>query len=141
MFFIKKVTIVDKDREILNVTLFDKTLHTEKDENYFTLILGENGVGKSFLLKSIIDIFLYLYNAKTYKRKPKYQYQHFAIEYVIDNDVYCVFRESGSSIIAKKNGEMISHKDIYIPNKILAIAFMVNDKFQFSSDDDELDEF
>lgn len=114
----------------------NEPLEKEKHDNYVSLILGENGVGKSFLLKSIIDIFLYLDNARTYKRKPKYQYQHFTIKYVIDNDNYFVYRESGSNIVAKKNGCEINHKDILLPNKILAISFMVNDKFQFSNDED-----
>lgn len=136
MFAIKSLLITDKEREVLNVTLLDESSEKTKQDNYVSLILGENGVGKSFLLKSIIDIFLYLDNAKTYKRKPKYQYQHFAIEYIIDNDNYYVYRESGSNIVAKKNGQEINHKDIVLPNKILAIAFMVNDKFQFSNDED-----
>ena len=105
MFAIKSLLITDKEREILNVTLFDESSEKAKQDNYVSLILGQNGVGKSFLLKSIIDIFLYLDNAKTYKRKPKYQYQHFSIEYIIDNDNYYVYRESGSNIEKKKNGQ------------------------------------
>lgn len=58
MFAIKSLLITDKEREILNVKLFDESSEKAKQDNYVSLILGENGVGKSFLLKSIIDIML-----------------------------------------------------------------------------------
>ena len=58
MFVIKKIRITDKNKEILNVDMFDNK-EMSISNNYTTLILGENGVGKSFLLKSIIDIFLF----------------------------------------------------------------------------------
>lgn len=138
MFAIKKVEISDKQREVLNVCLSDADLKKQSSQNYTTLILGENGVGKSFLLKSIIDIFCFLENAQdsTRKRKPRYQYDSFYIEYFLDNDNYCIHRTSGSQILAKKNGSDIDYKDVVLPQKVLAISFMVNDKFQFNKDED-----
>ena len=88
------------------------------------------------MLKSIIDIFLFLENAKTYKRKPKYQYKSFYIEYSLNNDDYAVYRETGTKIDAYKNGEKINYKDVKLPAKVLALSFMVNDKFPFRKDDE-----
>ena len=48
-----------------------------------------------------------------------------------------VHRISGSQIIAYKNGTDIDYKEIVLPQKVLAISFMVNDKFQFSKDEDD----
>lgn len=136
MFVIKSIKIVDKSKEILNVFFCNDTIKEYYSKNYTTLILGENGVGKSFLLKSIIDIFLFLENAKSLKRKPKYQYESFSIEYRIENDDYYICRENGTKIVARKNGLDINYKEVQLPNKVLALSFMVNDKFQFSKDDE-----
>lgn len=54
MFAIRKVEISDKQHKVLNICLSDTNLKKLSSCNYTTLILGENGVGKSFLLKSII---------------------------------------------------------------------------------------
>lgn len=138
MFIIKKLEIKDKQHEILNVCLSDSNPLKFSSMNYTTLVLGENGVGKSFLLKSIIDIFCFLESARdsNRKRKPRYQYESFYIEYYLDDDTYSIHRVSGSQIIAKKNGEEIDYKEVVLPNKVLAISFMVNDKFQFSKEED-----
>lgn len=133
MFVIKKIQITDKNKEILNVNMLDKK-EMPISNNYTTLILGENGVGKSFLLKSIIDIFLFLEYAQTPKRKPRYQYENFCIEYQMGSNNYCIVKEVGVGIIAKKNGYTINYKNIELPKRILALSFMVNDKFQFTKD-------
>lgn len=138
MFAIKKVEISDKQNEILNVCLSETNLKKLSSSNYTTLVLGENGVGKSFLLKSIIDIFCFLESARNSnrKRKPRYQYESFYIEYYLGDDTYSIHRVSGSQIVAKKNGEDIDYKEVVLPQKVLAISFMVNDKFQFNKDED-----
>lgn len=139
MFAIRKVEISDKQHKVLNICLSDTNLKKLSSCNYTTLILGENGVGKSFLLKSIIDIFCFLESAQdsNRKRKPRYQYESFCIEYQLGDDTYIVHRISGSQIIAYKNGTDIDYKEIVLPQKVLAISFMVNDKFQFSKDEDD----
>lgn len=138
MFIIHKVQITNKQQEILNVQLAESEFKKFWSHNYTTLILGENGVGKSFLLKSIIDIFIFLENASNVNRirKPRFQFESFFIEYSLGDDTYCIHRISGSKIIAKKNGEDIDYKDVVLPTKVLAISFMVNDKFQFVKDED-----
>lgn len=88
MFAIRKVEISDKQHKVLNICLSDTNLKKLSSCNYTTLILGENGVGKSFLLKSIIDIFCFLESAQdsNRKRKPRYQYESFCIEYQLGDD-------------------------------------------------------
>lgn len=138
MFAIHKIQITDKQQYVLNVDLSEAECKKLWSRNYTTLVLGENGVGKSFLLKSIIDIFLFLENASdtNRKRKPRFQYESFYVEYSLGNDTYTIHRISGSQIVATKNGEKIDYKDVSLPTKILAISFMVNDKFQYTKDED-----
>lgn len=138
MFVVRKVQITHKQQDVLNVNLSEAECKKLWSKNYITLVLGENGVGKSFLLKSLIDIFLFLENAQNTKRKrkPRFQFESFFVEYSLGDDNYSINRISGSQIVAKKNGESIDYKDVVLPDKILAIAFMVNDKFQFTKDED-----
>lgn len=70
MFAIRKVEISDKQHKVLNICLSETNLKKLSSCNYTTLILGENGVGKSFLLKSIIDIFL------TVAKKKEIAFKH-----------------------------------------------------------------
>ena len=137
MFIIKTVKIIDDGNEILNVKLSNDDIGEFEFNNYTTLVLGENGVGKSFLLKSLIDIFIFLKNYKIHKRKPKYQYDSFYIEYMINNTCYTVHRVSGSNVIVTRDSLVIEDKNFELPEKVLAIAFMVNDKFQFSKENED----
>ena len=41
-------------------------------------ITGRAGTGKSFLLKTIADVFIYISKAQIYKRKPKFKYPKFS---------------------------------------------------------------
>jgi len=136
MFLLKKIQIIDQEVVLLDVEMLQKDKATNYQSVFTTLILGENGVGKSFLLKTIADIFIYLNNAQTYKRKPKYSYDQFYIEYYLDDSLYSVHRVSGSVINCFENGEPIEMKNLRLPSKTLAVAFMVNDKFRFAKRDD-----
>lgn len=136
MFLLKKIRIVDRETVLLDVEMLQKDKTTYDQCVFTTLVLGENGVGKSFLLKTIADIFIYLNNAQTYKRKPKYAYDQFYIEYYLGDSLYSVHRVSGSIINCFENGEPIEMKKLQLPSKTLAVAFMVNDKFRFAKRDD-----
>ena len=126
---LKKIRIEDKGKVIIDTDLSKTDI---KDAMNTTLILGENGVGKSFCLKIITDIFIYLEKALKQSRKPKYEYESFHVEYILDNNDYSVTRVSSREIKATKNGKEIDYKSINLPARLLAISFMVNDKFVFS---------
>ncbi len=134
MFFISRVRVSKPYHVILDVQLYFKNESLNKSLNIITLILGKNGVGKSFLLKTIIDIFLFLEKAKTCKRrKPKFEYSEFEISYTINHNEYQVSK-SEANIYSSCNGEQIDYRELELPSIILAFAFMVNDKFRFSKD-------
>ncbi len=54
MFLLKYLEVKEDEKEVLNIDFIGDR---EVDERpiFSTLILGENGTGKSFLLKTIVD--------------------------------------------------------------------------------------
>ena len=69
MFLLKKIVVENHQNTVLDVTFIDNQ-QKENEQPFSTLILGENGTGKSFLLKTIADIFIFLDKMPTSKRKP-----------------------------------------------------------------------
>ena len=135
MFVLSKIYIENKTKIILDTTLSDQKHRNYRSDNFISLIIGENGVGKSFLLKSLVDIFIYLEKIDSYKRKPKYRYEKFYIEYYFNGNTYSLRPNSGSEIFYRKNGISVNYKDIELPNRVLAVSFMINDKFLFSKNE------
>ena len=52
MFLLKKIVVENHQNTVLDVTFIDNQ-QKENEQPFSTLILGENGTGKSFLLKTI----------------------------------------------------------------------------------------
>lgn len=130
MFLLKKIKIENHQNIVLDVT-FLNIKETENKRPFSTLVLGENGTGKSFLLKTIADIFIFLDKMQTAKRKPRFRYEKFFIEYYIDKHKYEISRISGSEILCKCDNLDVDFHAIKLPSSVLAVAFMVNDKFLF----------
>lgn len=85
---LKKLGIKKDNYQILDV---DFVGDNYLQEGMFTsLLIGENGVGKSFLLRSVMDTFEYLEKAKVQARKPKFIYDSFEIEYEIQGNTYLI---------------------------------------------------
>lgn len=126
---LKRLKIEHKGTMVIDAELFRDNIQGSLNT---TLILGENGVGKSFFFKLIIDVFIYLEKALYQKRKPKYEYEKFEIEYILNDNDFIVTRVSSREIKATQNGKEIDYKNIVLPSRLLAVAFMVNDKFVFS---------
>lgn len=129
MFLLKSIEVINHDKEILKATFTEKDKE-DREKPFSTLILGENGTGKSFLLKTIADIFIYLDKAQM-GGKPKYKYEKFSIEYFLNCEEYEIDRVSGKGIVCKKNGVISSIEEMKLPTNVLAVSFMVNDKFLF----------
>ncbi|MEG1313989.1 MAG: hypothetical protein RSD40_06700, partial [Bacilli bacterium] len=102
----------------------------ENTENIFTtLIIGANGLGKSRCLAFIQKVFVDLYKAQTSMVKFKDDYT-FELEYIMDGKLIRIIREGGNldNFIDSVEVPLIKVK---LPNKLLASAFTVNDKFDF----------
>lgn len=130
MFLLRKITVENHEKYIIEAKFVDDGKQGN-DEVFSTLILGENGTGKSFLLKTIADIFIFLDKAQKYKRKPKFHYEKFSVAYYYKGNEYVIDRNSGSEIVCRKNGLDVDLYDVELPTNVLAVSFMVNDKFLF----------
>jgi ABC-type Mn2+/Zn2+ transport system ATPase subunit len=121
---------------------------------YTTLILGPNGTGKSYVLRTIIEIFRRLHYslAKNNEKMPAIK-GGYHIAYCLNGDFYeaanMVYVKSikpknlrfiaphdGRTGWRRKNGEMVNEDQILIPKKILASSIMLWDKFLFPAKDD-----
>jgi len=96
-----------------------------------SIIIGENGSGKSYLLSQIADFFRYIEKLVRNDKKSHYKYEFASVEYLIDSDIYFIQKEKGK-VFFEKNGVRTESASIILPSKVVAMSFMVNDKFSFS---------
>ena len=97
------------------------------DKEGITVLIGNNGSGKSNVLEAISAIFTALYKFSTPQRKPKFEYE---IEYNLNNDEYKLelkkykdeyrysFLKNGNKILAR---DIKSAPSSYLPSQIIAI--------------------
>lgn len=99
---------------------------------YLSLIIGQNGTGKSKILNSIVDIILYL---KKYSENSSVKWVE---EYTFEIDLYNGIETT--TIIKTKNGielkgiskqEQTNKLKELLPKKVLASAYTFNDNFLF----------
>lgn len=86
------------------------------DHDGLTLLIGNNGSGKSNLLESISDIF-----SNLYQNQNHFETKGFVINYIIDGIIYSVKYENGN-IEKRCNGEMEAVANPFIlPKRIVAV--------------------
>ncbi len=103
---------------------------------YFSVLIGPNGTGKSFILKLIIDIFRDLENHKNGKTS-KLVNGFYEIIYLINGKHVTYLSKINKKNIKPNiivNNRKINIKDIPLPNKVLAVSSMLNDRFPFVND-------
>lgn len=149
----------------IEIDFCDEDEKSRIKDPYTTIIIGANGTGKSIILRTIVEIFRQF--GKTEDATPEARYGYsFHIRYSIGNDVYeivtrklAIAERKGArrNYIAFKNrpfdkpfydehdklpieklpGYEISFKDLIYPEKLLASATLVNDRFPFFNSDSD----
>lgn len=99
---------------------------------YVTLLIGPNGTGKSQLLESLIKIFNLLSASKQKGEKVSKFQEDFELTYLIDTK-HVSIRSIKNIEMVLLNGYEVSLMEIPIPEKILAAAINLNDRFPFIS--------
>lgn len=116
------LVIEHRKKNILNIDFVDEN-KIYKNDILTSVVIGINGAGKSFVLSNIVDIFRYISN-KNYSIK----YDKYYLKYSIDNEIYEIEINNKNNFM-KKDGNEASN--IKLPNNVMAIAFLINDKFPF----------
>lgn len=133
MFTLNSFEIKHKNKVIYNC-IFNNAEMKERSDIFTTLIIGENGAGKSFLLKMIADFFRHMSN----RNKPNnLKYEFYKVKYQLNGSFYSIEKSKGV-FICYKNKELIEIECVEFPNRFIALSFMVNDKFSFLKEKEEL---
>lgn len=132
MFSLEKFKIKHKSSVIYDCNFGDEFSNSR--ENIFTtLIIGENGVGKSYLLRTILDFFRF---AMKDDATNFFKYENSQVEYSINSTRYKVIKKLGKTSYFKNEKES-DYQEMQFPSRMLNLSFMVNDKFSFSSNLDD----
>lgn len=134
MFTLLNFKVTHKGNSLYECKFSDRENNIRNDA-LTTLIIGENGSGKSYLLFLIAEFFRTVSDLimKSKKTTPSFRYDTTYIKYIIDDNVIEIKRiKTVTSVII--NNENKTLYDICLPNKILSHSFMVNDKFSYASD-------
>lgn len=128
MFWVEELLLLSSKGEAyrLPVAKFDK----RKKEPLYSVIIGNNGVGKSIILKEIVDFFIDLY-AYINETKPRFSsinnVRLRGVKYHIDG-VSCEVIRLGRTFIAKIDGKIAILNNLRLPS-IVACRFGAFDKF------------
>lgn len=127
-FRLINLKIVHHHNEICNVDFVDVD-YFNRNKPLTTVLIGANGSGKTYLLKLIADVFNFLNDLH---KKPKFRYEYFYVTYFIHGYTYTVEVNKNTVITCKRNNQEIPFYQIILPQKVLAVSFMINDKFLFN---------
>ncbi len=128
-FILHKVSFDEKDE----TKQFNFNTENMKKDIIFSIIIGANGTGKSLFLEKLIELFRNLHQQLKSEAlvKPK-TLEYYNITYELDGHIYSVERNSREIIFGKNT----SRDNIKIPDSILALTFLVEDKFTYRSQED-----
>ena len=113
--------------------------YTDPLKVYSTIIIGINGIGKSYLLRTVADIFRCLEQLHEgnkaidldYYFDVKYNLQGRLMEFANFIDFKSKDGRGGyySTYAFVNNGQTVTAKEMILPNRVLACSTTINDKF------------
>lgn len=127
---------IKKDEKILYNCEFANPEKSMRSRALTTILIGENGSGKSYLLSQIADFLRYIRKTITKEKKPHYKYNNVLLEYSIEGRTILISKNQ-NTIKTYINDIEIDPTLITLPSKVIAMSFMVNDKFSFSKFDED----
>jgi predicted ATPase len=130
LFTLLSFNITHKENNLYDCVFTDEHKHI-RSLPLSSIVIGENGSGKSYLLSQIADFFRFIQKIKNKERKPYFKYENTSARYLLGSNSYFIKKEK-NKIIFLKNDNCVDIDDVILPTKIIAMSFMVNDKFSFS---------
>lgn len=140
---------------------FTEANELKNDESpYKSVLIGPNGTGKSYILRTIIDLFREMNELKTNGKRKKYVVGYYLIKFWVDDIMYSYgniyeqgndssrfigtlvpggqqWRERGKEYFFKINNTTAGNDKIILPGAILASSIMLTDKYIFLSKQEE----
>ena len=133
-FLINEFQVIHK-KNILFSAKFDDSGLSPLSSIYTTVIIGENGCGKSYLLSVIASFFQNLDLHLNSTKRVNFRYENYFVKYLIDGSEYTV-EVKNNELTFFKNGEIISKDKVRLPTKVISISYTVEDKFSFTKNDE-----
>ena len=132
-FRLISLKIVDKGYQYCDFEFISNESTISTLDLFSTAIIGNNGAGKSYILKFISELFYSISTSEPGKQivLDKDQYE---ISYILKRHIYHISIRSGNAVFRKDNisikptiDEIIS----MLPNSIIALSFTLDDKFKY----------
>jgi len=128
----------------VDITFLNKSV--KSNEPYTTLIIGQNGSGKTQVLKLLVNIFRELESIVKYKKKRVLISGQYSVKYMLNGTIYSISNFSKNSkglfdtqqILTHKNNVPIEPNEVQLPQHVVANSILLNDKFpmiECNSDD------
>ena len=138
MFTLLRFKVEHKGNTLYDCEFSDKEKH-RREQILTSLVIGENGSGKSFLLATIADFFRHLvahiHRAPTQSSVPPFKYESVELAYQI-GDARFEVKKIKNEFVSRRNGDPIDLTRLTLPGRVIALSFITNDKFAFSPDTD-----
>lgn len=123
--------VKDGDRIICDYHFFPDNFTSDVAEPLTTLIIGANSTGKSFAMKILSEVFQAVNNESVSR---VLQYDSYCLTYFLNGD-FIEIEIINRTIIIHKNNVLIEESVVSVlPSKVLAVSFMLNDKFAFKAE-------
>ncbi|WP_209366717.1 AAA family ATPase [Priestia megaterium] len=130
-FHLEELKITNREKIIFDVKFLDQDQELN-NQLFTTVIIGANGAGKSYLLALIVEIFRAIENRKNNK-ELSLRYDSYYLKYYFGKQCYTV-EIYKKKFKLMKNQEIVNINQVAMPLKVLAVSFMINDKFIFKAD-------
>lgn len=128
-----------------SLTFCNDEILKSNDEIYNTVIIGANGIGKSYILKVIIDIFNYIHHRLLDSNDSNNLPYRFKLTYYINGDK-CVLSSMPKGMEPVGRGERYNVYYYFndhqtplfkckLPLRLIASSMTINDKFRAKSND------
>ena len=105
---------------------------------YSTIIIGPNGTGKSYILRTILDVFREAYNYREKGKRQQFVSGEYSLTYSYEGSIFqfgnikylenaeMLDKESRKTTFEfKKDGEFVSEKELQLPEAFIANSIHV----------------
>lgn len=130
-FRLVSLIVKNEDKVICDYNFFPPDFTFGAAEPLTTLIIGANSTGKSFVMKILSEIFQAVSNEAVSKAL---EFDSYRLRYYLNTDAIEIEIKNRAIIIHKNNVLVEKSFETVLPQKVLAIAFMLNDKFAFKAE-------